>query len=124
MPGFTPFEAFTGGLVEVAGGLRASGGFSNPNFLGLYMAPAAVFALGLLAAERRRVKVVLVPLVILLFACVAFSYSRNAFVGSMAGIVVLVAFKSRVAALPWSSHSRPGRRPCTRPSLRPGRVRH
>lgn len=95
---FLPFEGLTRGLVEDTGSSRASGTFTDPNFLGLYMATAAVFALGVLAAARP-VKLLLVPVVLLLFACVALSYSRGAYVGAIAGVVVLAGLRNRVAGL-------------------------
>lgn len=89
--GYLPVPAIMQGLVEDTGSARASGAFADPNFLGLYAATAAVFTLGLVEVAPRPVKFVLIPLTVLLLACVALTYSRGALVGAAAGIVVLVA---------------------------------
>ena len=78
--------------------LRASGSFADPNFFGVYMATAAVFGLGVLSVVSRRLKLFLVPIVALLFVCVALSYSRTAYIGAFAGVAVLVWLRSRLAA--------------------------
>ncbi len=96
---YLPFTAFTGGLVENTGSARASGAFADPNFLGLYAATAFTFGLGVLAAARRSLKLALLPLVLLLLACVALSYSRGAYVGVATGAVVLVWLRHRAAAV-------------------------
>ena len=96
---FLPFEGLTHGLVEKTGGLRASGAFADPNFLGLYIATAAVFVLGVLVVASRPLKVLLIPIVILLFVCVALTYSRGAYLGAVAGVVVLAGLRNRVAGL-------------------------
>ena len=94
-----PFPELTLGLLEKTGRLRASGAFSDPNFFGLYMATAAVFVSGIVAVARWRSKLLLIPLAILLFACVAVSYSRGAYIASAAGVVVLVGLRSKMAAV-------------------------
>ena len=93
------FEALIGGLLGDSGLSRASGTFVDPNYLGLYMAPAAVFAMGLVAIARRPSKMFLVPITLLLFACLLLTYSRGAYVGAFAGILVFVGMRSRLAAL-------------------------
>lgn len=95
---FLPLEAVTRGLVEDTGSARASGAFADPNFLGLYAATAFVFGLGVLAAAQRPLKLLLLPLVLVLLACVALTYSRGAYVGAAAGVVVLVWMRNRAAA--------------------------
>jgi O-antigen ligase len=94
-----PFAGLTGGLLSEEGGLRASGGFSDPNFLGLFMTPAAVLALGLLFLARGRRRLALLPVVILLFVCVAITFSRGTFLGAVVGVTVLIGTRSRPAAL-------------------------
>jgi O-antigen ligase len=94
-----PFESVTRGLVDNTGRLRASGAFADPNFFGLYMATAAVFVSGVIAVARWRVKLLLLPVVVLLFACVALSYSRSAYIGAIAVMVVLIGLRSRIAGL-------------------------
>ena len=79
------------GLVEGTGSARASGAFADPNFLGLYAATAAVFALGLVAVAPRSLKLVVLALAVLLLVSVALTFSRGAYVGVAAGIVVLAA---------------------------------
>ena len=94
-----PFEALYHGLLSATGSLRASGGFSDANYLGLFMASAAVFALGMLLIARRPWKLVLAPIVVLLFACVAVTFSRGAYLGLSVGVVVLAASRSRRLAV-------------------------
>jgi O-antigen ligase len=94
-----PFEALMGGLLGDSGLARASGTFVDPNYLGLYMAPATVFAMALVAIARRPRKIFLVLITLLLFACLLLTYSRGAYVGAFAGLVVFVGMRSRPAAL-------------------------
>ncbi len=96
---FLPFEAVTRGLVENTGSARASGAFADPNFLGLYAATAAVFALGVLMVAPRAYKLLLVPVVALLLICVVLTFSRGAYIGLAVGLLVLAARWDLRAAL-------------------------
>ena len=97
--GFLPFEGQLRGLLSNFGPLRASGGFSDPNYLGLYMALAVVFELGALAVARRPQKLLLVPILILGIVCLTATFSRGAYVAFLVGVVVLIGSRSRAAAL-------------------------
>lgn len=96
---FLPVPALMQGLVEGTGSARASGTFADPNFLGLYAATAAVFALGLVAVAPRALTLVVLALAGLLLACVVLTYSRAAYVGVAAGLIVLAARKNLPAGL-------------------------
>jgi O-antigen ligase len=98
--GFLPLPALTHGLVDDTGSLRASGTFADPNFLGEYMVTATIFALGVLMVVARRLKLVMLPLVALLFLVTALTYSRGAYFALGVGVVVLVALRNYLAALP------------------------
>ncbi len=97
--GFLPLPSLTQGLIDSKSGLRASGAFADPNFFGQYIATAAVLGLGLLAVSPPRVRVVLIPLVVIFFLCVVLSFSRTALIGAVAGVTVLLAMRHRRAAL-------------------------
>lgn len=96
--GFLPFPGQLRGLLSDFGPLRASGGFSDPNYLGLYMAPAVVFELGVLVVARRRQRLLLLPIVILGLVCVAATFSRGAYLAFVVGTLVLISSRSRAAA--------------------------
>jgi O-antigen ligase len=97
--GFLPFEGQLRGLLSNFGRLRASGGFSDPNFLGEYMALAVVFGLGALALARRPMKLLLAPIAILGVVCVAVTFSRGAYLAVLVGLVVLIGTRNRAVAL-------------------------
>lgn len=92
--GYLPVPALMQGLVEGTGSSRASGAFADPNFLGLYAATAAVFALGLVPVTPGSLKPLVLALAVLLLVSVALTFSRGAYVGVAVGIVVLVAHRS------------------------------
>ncbi len=94
-----PFPALTHGLLSDDAGSRASGGFSDPNYLGLYTAPALILALSMLAAVRKRWKPLLIIVVVLVTFSLLLTYSRGAYLGALVGIAVLIGIRSRVAAL-------------------------
>lgn len=96
---FLPLEGLTRGLVPDTGSMRASGTFSDPNFLGLYMAPAAVFTLAVLVVARRPLKLLLVPIAVLLLGCVVLTFSRGTYAGLVVGVAVLIGMRSRAGAL-------------------------
>jgi O-antigen ligase len=97
--GFLPFEGLIHGLLSRSDELRASGGFSDPNYLGLFMAPAAVFVASLVPETQRPWKVVLVLLAALLFVCTAATFSRGALLAAFAGLLLLVGLRSRRVAV-------------------------
>lgn len=97
--GFLPLETVTRGLLSDDEGSRASGGFSDPNYLGLFMAPAFVLAVATLSLTRGRYRAIVLGLAGLLLLSLALSYSRGAYLGAFAGLTVLIGIRSRVAAL-------------------------
>ena len=97
--GFLPFEGQLRGLLSNFGPLRAHGGFSDPNYLGEYMALAVVFALGALAVARRPMKLLLAPIAILGFVCIVVTFSRGAYLAVLVGVVVLISTRNRAVAL-------------------------
>ena len=96
---FLPFEGLTHGLLSQEEGSRASGGFSDANYLGLFMAPAAILALSALTWSRGVLRRLLVPVVILLFVCIATTFSRGTYLGTLVGVLILIAMRSKPAAL-------------------------
>ena len=99
-----PFEAVLPGLLGNAEVLaesdkvRSAGGFSDSNYLGLFMAPAAVFALGMLAVTSPRWRPVIAASAILLIAGLASAFSRGSYLGFIAEITMLIWLRSRRAA--------------------------
>lgn len=75
---------------------RATGTFSNPNYLGAYVAVMLVTVLALFARARSRmVRVSLAVVAILLSVAVATSLSRGALIAAVAGIAVLAVYRWR-----------------------------
>ena len=95
-----PFESLIGGLLDANQSTRAGGAFSDPNFLGLYMATATILAMGLFGQRPPWVKAIAVALVILFLACARPCPSREERTwGIAAGVVVLVWLRESLAAL-------------------------
>jgi hypothetical protein len=90
-----------GRLVAISGDLgRATGTFSNPNYLGTFSAIMGVAALSLLTIlSSRRVRAALIGVGLVLAAAVLLSLSRGAIIAALGGIAVLVLYRSRVLAV-------------------------
>jgi O-antigen ligase len=69
------------------------------NFLGLYMATASIFAIGIHALVARRWKLALWPVIAILLTCLVLTYSRGAYIGFFVGLVVLVFLRARLAGV-------------------------
>jgi O-antigen ligase len=79
---------------------RATGPFSNPNYLGSFTAVALVASVGLLMIRpRMRDRLLLVGSGLVLTAAVALSLSRGAMVGVLVGLAVLTLARSRSKAI-------------------------
>ena len=91
-----PFINLAGHSEDVT---RASGPFSNPNFMGASAAMAVAAAAGLLTSGRSRLmKGLLLGTTILLGWAVALSLSRGALITAVAGLAWLAVSRSRASA--------------------------
>lgn len=88
-----------GVLSEAASAGRASGGFSNANYLGFFMTQASILAVGLWPATRRGHRPLLAIAIALVVAALVFSFSRNAYLGVIVGLTALTATRSPRAAV-------------------------
>ena len=78
---------------------RATGTFSNPNYLGSYAAVVSVAAVGMAMRARASIlRVLLGVTALLLTGVVALSLSRGAMVACVVGLAVLVLNRSRLLA--------------------------
>ncbi len=78
---------------------RASGGFATANYLGFFAAQYTLLGIGVWPLVARRYQPLLAVVIATLVAALVVSYSRSAYVGTAAGIVVLVALRSPRQAL-------------------------
>ncbi len=79
---------------------RATGTFSNPNYLGSYVAIMVVATLALFVRARSRsVRVSLAIVAVLLSLAVATSLSRGALIAAVAGLAVLAVYRWRLLGL-------------------------
>lgn len=78
---------------------RATGTFSNPNYLGTFAAIMAVAAVSLVSGHRSRsVRVGLAAIALLLFVAVGLSLSRGALFTVLGGLAVLLLYRNRIVA--------------------------
>ena len=85
---------------------RVTAFFTSPNAIGLYIAPIAVLYIGYIARELKNKKITKqviykIDLVLLMLSAVFFSKSQGAWIGIMAGVIVLACSrvqKKRVVA--------------------------
>ena len=78
---------------------RASGGFATANYLGFFAAQYTLLGIGVWPLVARRYQPLLAVVIATTVAALVVSYSRSAYVGTAAGIVVLVALRSPRQAL-------------------------
>jgi O-antigen ligase len=79
---------------------RATGSFSNPNYLGSYAAVMLVAAVGLLMSVRGRVpRVLLGADAVLLLGTVGLSLSRGGVVAALVGVAILLLVRGRALAV-------------------------
>jgi O-antigen ligase len=90
-----------GGLVAIADlGLRAAGPFSNPNYMGSFLAGTLVGTLGLLTVTwSRPIKWLLIAMALLCVIALVEGQSRGAMIAAFAGTAALVWLRSRRVAL-------------------------
>ncbi len=79
--------------------IRAAGGFSDANYLGLFIAPAAVFVLSLLFVIRHRLRLLTAVVAILLLASLTTAFSRGSYLGFVAGTTLIIWTRNRKAAI-------------------------
>jgi O-antigen ligase len=87
------------GLLEQFDSLRASGTFGDPNFFGMYLATASIFAIGIHALVPRRWRMILWPVIAILLIGLFLTYSRGAYIGFFAGLIILVFLRDRLAGV-------------------------
>ena len=80
-------------------GDRAAGGFSNANYLGFFAAQGALLAIDCRPATRGRYRPLLAVAVASLLAAMIVSFSRSAYIGTIAGLLVRTFLRSPRAAL-------------------------
>ena len=87
------------GLLTPAGGDRASGGFSNANYLGFLTTQGSLLAIGCWTVASPRYRPLLALVIASLIAATVVSFSRSAYIGTIVGILVLTFLRSRRAAV-------------------------
>ena len=97
--GLNPLGSLATGLITEIGGERANGGFSNANYLGFFAAQASLLAIGSWSLAKPFLRPFLVALAVLLVVTVTLTFSRGAYIGTAAGIIVLITIRSRKAGI-------------------------
>jgi O-antigen ligase len=96
--GAGPIDALEG-LLGPNRGERASGGFSNANYLGFFATQGALLGLGCWSVARAPFRPLLAIVIATLLAAMAMSFSRSAYLGATVGIIVLVFLRNWRAAI-------------------------
>ena len=73
---------------------RATGGFSTANYLGLFASQYTLLALAIWPLANARYRPLLAIAIATLVTALVVSFSRNAYIGTAAGVIVLTAMRS------------------------------
>lgn len=87
------------GLLNPQATDRASGGFSNANYLGFLAAQASLLAMGCWSITPPRYRPLLAVALASLVTATVVSFSRSAYIGTVVGVLVLALLRSRRIAL-------------------------
>ena len=97
---YGPFETLFGTIVWfnygsiIEGSGRVTGLFNNPNYLGMWLTICLPFSISLLRIEKvKSSKIILFILNLLIIYFAIFTYSRNAFLGVLIGLIVVFGIK-------------------------------
>ena len=89
-----PIDSLFDAVLTPLGGDRAVGGFSNPNYLGVFAAQSFILAAASWWQAKGRLKLLLLLIMVAIVSALMFSFSRSAYLAAGIGVLIMIATRN------------------------------